>query len=471
MNEKNAIVQRKHSFPWFFMLTVFAVAVGHSAAYAQLWVNTGSAGFSADSAWYTSIAIGGDGIPYVVYGDKANSNKATVQKYNGTSWEVVGTAGFSAGLVEYTSIAIGKTGTPYVAYDDWGNGGKATVMKYNGSNWVAVGSPGFSAGKTWYMSLALGANDTPYVVYMDYSASDMFSNKAVGMKYNGTNWVSIGNTYCSILAANYTSIAMDTSGKPFVVFEDYNKNQEATVAHLNGNFWSTLGTEGFSAGEAWFTSIAIDRSNTPYVVYLDSQNNYKATVMKYSGASWTTVGSAGFSPDSAFYTSIAIDKYGTPYVVFQDDGSSEKATVMRFTDTGWASVGNMGFSPGPTFFNSIAMDSNGTPYVVFEDMANGGKISVMTPGPSAGVKSVVGGEISAIHVFPSPNNGSFTFSLTGVPDATARLVITNMLGEKVKELSIATNQKTGIHLDAPPGLYFISVTTNSENLAAKVELR
>jgi hypothetical protein len=49
--------------------------------------------------------------------DGANSYKATVMRFNGTSWEIVGTPGFSDGRADRPSLAI-YNGTPYVAYAD-----------------------------------------------------------------------------------------------------------------------------------------------------------------------------------------------------------------------------------------------------------------------------------------------------------------------------------------------------------------
>ncbi len=97
--------------------------------------------------------------------------------------------------------------------------------------------------------------------------------------------------------------------------------------------WQTVGATGFSAGGAIYTSIALDSSGTPYVAYRDVGNSNKATVMKFDGSSWQTVGTAGFSAGVVSYTSIALDSSDTPYVAYQDKGNSSKATVMKFEDT------------------------------------------------------------------------------------------------------------------------------------------
>ena len=145
------------------------------------WSYVGSAGFSAGSVAYTSLALDSSGVPYVAYRDGANSNKATVMKYDsGSVWVPVGSAGFSADAVGFTSLALDSNNVPYVAYTDVANGFKATVMKYDGSAWVPVGSAGFSAGDAYSTSLALDSNNVPYVAYQDGSNSF----KATVMKYD-----------------------------------------------------------------------------------------------------------------------------------------------------------------------------------------------------------------------------------------------------------------------------------------------
>ena len=307
---------------------------------------------------YTDIAIDGNGTPYIVYRDGSNSNKASVKKYNGSSWVIVGGAGLSAGTVTYTTIAIDGSGTPYVAYQDGGNSNKATVMKYNGSGWVTVGSAGFSAGRVNYPDLAIDGSGTPYVVYQD-------GGMATVMKFNGSSWVTVGSAGFSGYAY-YVSIAIDAGGTPYVVY--YGMDSKATVKKYNGSSWVTVGSSGFSNGGVNYTSIAIDGSGTPYVVYQDFGNSSKATVKKYNGSSWVTVGLAGFSTGTAAYTNIAIDSGGTPYVVYRDGGNSSKATVMAYNGSSWVTVGSAGFSAGTVDYTSIAINGSGTPYVVYRSV-------------------------------------------------------------------------------------------------------
>ena len=111
--------------------------------------------------------------------DTVNSKKATVMKYNGTSWEDVGSAGFSAGIISYPSISIDSNNTPYVIYRDSENGGKVTVMKFYAGSWKNVDSAGFSVSTSNFSSIVIDTNNTPYVVYKDYG----YGGKAVVMKF------------------------------------------------------------------------------------------------------------------------------------------------------------------------------------------------------------------------------------------------------------------------------------------------
>jgi hypothetical protein len=66
---------------------------------------------------------------------------------------------------------------------------------------------------------------------------------------------------------------------------------------------------------------------------------------------------------------------------------------------------------------------------------------------------------SYITINPNPNKGSFTISLVSADKEAARIVITNMIGVKVKELNAVTNKPTDVKLEVPAGIYFLNAVT------------
>jgi len=293
-----------------------------------------------------------------------SAQQATVMQYDGTDWVLVGNERFTGYMAECTSIKIDSSGTPLVCYFDEGRfNGSATVMKFDGSIWDTVGHPDFSAGYAYDPSMAIDANGTLYVAYAQSPFdSNYYNAPTTVMKYNGSNWVNVGNTCFSAGSTIWNSIALDSSGTPYVAYVDMAYNNKVTVMKYNGTSWIPVGSPGFSAAGAGNTSLAIDGSGTLYVVYRDSANSNKATVMKYDGSNWVTVGTAGFSSGEADYTSIVIDRGGTPYVVYADLGNGSKVTVMRY---GWAegvknieAVNNLDLYPNPATSSLTITSSN-----------------------------------------------------------------------------------------------------------------
>ena len=241
-------------------------------------------------------------------------------------------------------------------------------MKYDGTDWITVGSAGFSSGSAAGISMDMDGS-TPYVVYSDGDSG----NKATVMKYDGTNWVIVGSAGFSAGSVAYTSISMNGS-TPYVSYQDAGNSHKATVMKYDGSNWVNVGTAGFSASTVYYTTLRFDGS-TPYIAYKDLSNSFKATVMKYDGSNWVTVGAAGFSAGQVSYISLCMDG-STPYVGYQDNASSNKATVMKYDGSNWVTVGSAGFSTGTTTFTSMSI-YGGTPFVVYNDWSNSNKATVM----------------------------------------------------------------------------------------------
>jgi hypothetical protein len=120
--------------------------------------------------------------------------------------------------------------TPYVAYMDGSKGNLASVMAYNGTSWVDVGPAGFSSTIAFYTSIAINASGTPYVGFFDKFSNTVNENdgNATVMSFNGSSWNLVGpQDFAKVI--DYPSVALDSTGRPYVVFEDGNNGNKVTV--------------------------------------------------------------------------------------------------------------------------------------------------------------------------------------------------------------------------------------------------
>lgn len=75
-------------------------------------------------------------------------------------------------------------------------------------------------------------------------------------------------------------------------------------------------------------------------------------------------------------------------------------------------------------------------------------------------------QVLNFQIYPNPHNGNFTVNWNGNLEK-ARITIYNMLGQNVYETTNTLNEHT-ITLDAPAGMYFVHLDTNSENFVIKM---
>jgi len=90
-----------------------------------------------------------------------------------------------------------------------------------------------------------------------------------------------------------------------------------------------VGSGGFSAGGAAWMTIALDSTGAPFVAYYDVTLGGKLTIQKFAAGSWTVVGTPGFSAGITEFHSLAFDTTGTPFVAYSDSGNGNRATVQK----------------------------------------------------------------------------------------------------------------------------------------------
>ena len=457
-----------------FYTIVFGVGclLASNVIYAQ-WQPVGSVAFSAGQVNYTSTAVDKNGTPYIAYQDLNNGDGVTVQKFNGTSWVVVGSTNLSNGPATFISLAIDSaSGTPYVAYQDSIYYASVTVQKFNGTNWVVLDSAGLTGNETDYVGLAVSGNGTPYIVFEDWTNNF----KTTVMQFNGAHWATVGTPGFSAGEAEYQYIGVDHSGAIYVAYKDDNTtNNSITVNKFNGANWIAVGSTGFSGNGVESISLAFDSANTVYAAYGDfgATPTWGASVMKYAGGNWVQVGAQGFSPGEADYPFITISEHGAPVVIFSDEANAQKASVMAFNGTGWVNVGNADFSSSQADYTTIVADHNGNLYAGYVDYGNSHTTTVEKFAVATGIDEA--NNISALQVYPNPNNGVFQLHLQTSGPEQIQLTLFDVLGQRVwqqnvGEVSGEYNSAINI-LNGAPGIYILQVNTDSNTQNIKLQVK
>jgi type IX secretion system substrate protein len=393
------------------------------------WVNVGTPGFSASIPYDASLAIDKSGTPYLAYGDPAYGNKVTVMKYNGSSWVNVGTPGVSVsgGQTYETSLAIDQSGTPYVAYRDVALTQKATVIKYNGSSWVPVGSAGFSVSGAVNTSIAIDGTGTPYIAFEDYAKF----RKATVMKYNGSSWVNAGSPGFSGGQAYNSSIVMDGKGSPYVVYTDDGKSWKASVMSLELS--PIIGTDSLCEGAT------ITLSDTTSSGMWSSGNTNVATVGSVTGImngiapgsvtiSYTVSGISATFPVTILQLPNAGNIIGADTVCYPLSGFT--VTILSDTATGgtWSSS-NSHFSVSGGVVSDTFIIGIDTIYYIVSNTCGSDSTSypINVVGCPDEIK-IVTSEINKVALFPNPATVNLTISST---EKITSVTITNLIGQTV----------------------------------------
>jgi hypothetical protein len=86
------------------------------------------------------------------------------------------------------------------------------------------------------------------------------------------------------------------------------------------------------------------------------------------------------------------------------------------------------------------------------------------------VADVAGNALQTLQVFPNPANGTFSVQLTDAQQQQMQVTITDMTGRTILQQSGTTNKTYDMALNAPAGLYFVTVATANGSHTAKLIL-
>jgi hypothetical protein len=150
-NDTPYVAYRDASSPF----TSLAIVKRYNDSY---WASVGSA--VSVSGDYPSLALDGNGTPFVAYRDRTYpvSSFDRVARFDGSLWKEVGLSYFSDDQAEDLSLAVAGDGTPYVAFRDLANGYKVTVMKCDATpptiGFSVLSGPQATSGDSTYVTSA-----------------------------------------------------------------------------------------------------------------------------------------------------------------------------------------------------------------------------------------------------------------------------------------------------------------------------
>jgi hypothetical protein len=269
-------------------------------ASTNTWVNVGPYGASPGEAHYTDVRVGSDGAPVTIFADRSTlpGDKASVMRYDASSstWNALGGLGISPGGSLYDCIALDHANVPYVAFADSTHPdnsgiGKATVLRYDegSGSWAPLGPLGFTSTCGLNLWMEFDHNDVPYIVYQLYHLAFFV------MRWNGTSWVQVGQSASGfdhpVLETEpwrqWISLRFDSQNTPYIAYQMFDNGLRAAVRKFDGTNWIPVGNLGFSAGQADYLTFVIDKQDVPWVAFRDAAHGQRLTVMRYMPTSYT----------------------------------------------------------------------------------------------------------------------------------------------------------------------------------------
>ncbi len=286
---------------------------------------------------------------------------------------------------------------------------------------------------------------------------------------------------------NPSGVAVDNKGNVFIADRGNQVvrkvNSAGIITTIAGNgLYGYNGDNWPSATQASFeypTALAVDKIGNVFIADQFNERIRKVDTFGRISNVWGD-GNLGYSQngDPAAISwlcepnSIALDSVGNVYVSDECNhrirkmvaGSTEVITVAGNGISGYNGDSASALNTEIGDCKGIAVDGGGNIY--FADWSNN-RVNYMT---STLATATVKQNISGVSIYPNPTQGSFTINITSSNNEQASLVITNVLGEVVKEVSVSTNKAQVVNLNAATGIYLLSAITSNGKWNGKLEV-
>jgi hypothetical protein len=271
----------------------------------------------SSNAYAPKIKIGSTGTPYVgyTYGSSGSYN-ATAKKFNGTAWVNLIPTATPVIPCGNSNIDIDFLPNDTVLLMTSNVNAAPTVYKFNGTNWVALGGTINLPGNTSTVSndLTVDPFGVPYIAYVRSASVSTPSLTGLRVeKYVNGAWQSVGSGTLATGLVTDVTLKFDASGVPYVAFQCDNNlpsGRKANVMKFNGTNWISVGNANFTSSTADMLKMDLDNSGNPFVVFqvntsvTTSLSATKLTAMQYNGSAWITIGGPSHSAANVAETAL-----------------------------------------------------------------------------------------------------------------------------------------------------------------------
>ncbi len=321
-----------------------------------------------NSASYSSLAFGPDGLPAIAYAGSASGRGAlNFARFTGSSWIIstIDTAGVPPDECgNGVSLAFDHDGKPAICYNKLSNvlfGGiyrgtmSLKLARFDGSAWVLATVATFNSGNELTdgpAALGFGPDGEPAIAFMLPGAGIRYA------KLNGGSWdISVVDS-----SGAGACLAFSPQGSPTIA---YCGAGGAMLASLNGSEW-VISTVDASCRSA--PSLAFGTDGLPAVAYMKGglPGEDGLTLARRFGGEWakSLVDTTTVSGSAIGRPSLAFGADGQPIVAYARTAGLGRGTLnfARFDGTAWklTSMAGGGSDIGAAIF-SLAVGPDGQP--------------------------------------------------------------------------------------------------------------
>ena len=320
---------------------------------------------------YTSIAIGSDNVVHISYYKSDGTNSELwYATWDGVTWgfeKVDRDPGGESDVGLWTSIAVDGSNLPSISYmsekyDD------LKYAKHTASGWKTTNVSEELGRKDdlegVFTSLVMDSSGRPHISYLDFSVAGNYKLRYATASTQGV-WSSTGVDHGNKIGYD-TSIAINNTSSTLIISYYDGGNGHLKFATTSGSGWSVNGfADSFDVGR--YTSTAYDLNNNAGITFYSPANGgfyYR----HWNGSAWEASlidesGNVGIS------TSLDISNGGFPHISY---GNAVGSTLKHATSVGelW-STGVVVSANSVGEYSSLKLDSSARPHIAFYDRTNG----------------------------------------------------------------------------------------------------